>query len=51
MTEDEEWEFIKKKYIPEPVDDASNPEDKELIHSHSLYFVYDAFYCCVPIER
>ena len=29
MTEDEEWEFIKKKYIPELVDDASNPEDKE----------------------
>ena len=27
MTEDEEWEFIKKKYIPELVDDASNPKE------------------------
>ena len=26
MTEDEEWEFIKKKYIPELVDDDSNSE-------------------------
>ena len=28
MTEEQEWEFIKKKYIPELVDDASN-EDSE----------------------